>query len=333
MSVQHVRRYACIAIGLCLCNLAPLNAAQSGAKDAALAYPSKPVRLIIPFPPGGSNDIVGRYVAAQLTEWFGRQVIVDNRAGADGIIGSEIAARSEPDGHTLLVISTAFPMNAAIHKLPYDSMRSFTWISILGSGPTILAAFSNLQASSVKDIVALGKAKRGELLYASSGIGGFNHFAAELFRNLSGVDMVHIPYKGGGPAIIGVISGQAHIIFASTVLSLPHIRSGKLKALGTGGTKRSAVLPDIPTIAEGGVTGYDASNWWGVLGPAGMPSNIVHRLNQIIGTIMSLPETRKRFATEGAEPMTLTPHAFGKLIVAEIAKWKQVAMESGIRAD
>jgi len=307
--------------------------AQAPDTGATAGYPSKPIRLIIPFPPGGSNDIVGRYIGSKLSEQLGRQVVVDNRAGADGIIGSRIAASAVPDGHTLLVISTAFPMNAAIHKLPYEPLKSFSWVAMLGSAPTVLVANPAGPASSVKDLVAYARANPGKLMYASSGIGGFNHFAGELFRSLAGIKMVHVPFKGGGPAMIGVISGDVPLIFASTILSLPHVRSGKLRVLGTGGTKRISILPDVPTISESGVPGYEASNWWGMLGPAAMPERIVNRINAEIATIMTFPETQKRFALEGAEPMPITPGEFGKLIAMEIGKWTRVAKDSGIRAE
>ena len=299
----------------------------------AQTYPTKPVRLVIPFPAGGSNDIVGRVVAAKLSDLLGKPIVVDNRAGADGIIGSELVARAQPDGHTLLLISSSYAMNAAVHKLPYDPRRSFNWVAMLGNAPTILVAFQGTPVTSVKDVVAHARANPGKLFFGSSGVGGFNHFAGELFRSLAGIDMVHVPFKGGGAAMIGAISGEVQLIFASSVLALPHVRSGKIKTLATGGAKRSTILPNAPTIAEGAVPGYEASNWWGMVAPESTPAAIIQRLNSAVAEVMTLPDTQKRFAAEGAEIQTLSPADMGKLISAEMIKWARVAKEAGIRVE
>ncbi len=296
------------------------------------SYPSKPIRLIVPFPPGGSNDIIGRYLANHLSERWGRQVVVDNRGGAGGLIGTETAANSLPDGHTLLMISVAYTMNAAIYKLPYDSEKSFARVAQLGTGPAVLAAYPALPANSIKELIALAKAKPNTIVYATAGIGSFQHFASELFRTSAGLSMVHVPYKGGGPAMIDTIAGQAHISIGSLIQFLPHFRSGKLKPLGTGGAKRTTVLPDVPAIAEG-LPGYEANNWWGILAPARVSPAIVKKLNTEINSIMQLPETQKRFASEGADPVTGTPENFSKLIAREMVKWAQVAKTANIRAD
>ena len=295
----------------------------------AQTYPTKPVRLVIPFPAGGSNDIVGRV----LSDLLGKPIVVDNRAGADGIIGSELVARAQPDGHTLLLISSSYAMNAAVHKLPYDPRRSFNWVAMLGNAPTILVAFQGTPVTSVKDVVAHARANPGKLFFGSSGVGGFNHFAGELFRSLAGIDMVHVPFKGGGAAMIGAISGEVQLIFASSVLALPHVRSGKIKTLATGGAKRSTILPNAPTIAEGAVPGYEASNWWGMVAPESTPAAIIQRLNSAVAEVMTLPDTQKRFAAEGAEIQTLSPADMGKLISAEMIKWARVAKEAGIRVE
>lgn len=297
----------------------------------AQPYPSKPVRLVIPFPAGGSNDIVGRLVASKLSEQFERQVVVDNRVGADGIIGSELVARALPNGHTLLMISASFPMNAAVHKLPYDPLRSFSWVAMVGDAQTILVAYPGVPVSSVKDILSFARSNPGKMMYGSSGVGGFNHFAGELFRSLAGVNMVHVPYKGGGTAMIGTISGEVQLLFASSVLALPQVRSSKIKTIGTGGAKRSALLPDVPTIAES-VPGYDANNYWGVLAPSGTPAAIVNHINASINTILAMPDMQKRFAAEGAEIRTMSPAEFGKLIATDITKWTRVAKDARILA-
>ena len=320
-----------VAAGAVLLCLYTVNAvAQAG--DAA-RFPAKPIRMIVPFPPGGSNDILGRFLAQKMTERLGQQTIVDNRPGADGIIGTEVAVRAPADGYTVLIVSTTYSMNPAIHKLPYDPINSLTPISLIASGGNVLANNPRLPVNSVKDLIALTKAKPGQIRYASSGIGGFNHFGGELFNTLAGVKIVHIPYKGGGPAMLDVMSGQVEITFCTLIQALPHIRSGKLKPLGVGSAKRSPLLPQVATIAEGGVPGYDGSIWWGMLGPAGMPAGIVTKLNAEIGAILRDPAMAKRLAGEAAEPVIDTPEAFAKLIVTDIEKWSRVAKETGIRAE
>ena len=300
--------------------------------QSADSYPSKPIRLIVPFPPGGSNDIIARYLANHLSERWNKQVVIDNRGGAGGLIGTETAANSAPDGHTLLMISVAYTMNAAIYKLPYDSYKSFARIAQLGTGPSALAAYPGFAPNSVKELIALAKAKPNTIVYATAGIGSFQHFASELFRTMAGVSMVHVPYKGGAPAMVDTIAGQAQITLGSLIQFLPHFRTGKLKALGVGGAKRTAVLPEVPAIAET-IPGYESNNWWGILAPAGVPAPIVKKLNTEINSIMQLPETAKRFASEGADPVSGSPEDFSKLIAREMTKWAQVAKTANIKAD
>jgi len=306
--------------------------AVTACAQPADTYPTKPIRLIVPFPPGGSNDIIGRYLANHLSERFGKQVVIDNRGGAGGLIGTETAANAVADGHTLLMISVAYTMNAAIYKLPYDSAKSFARVAQLGTGPAVLAMYPGLPVNSVKEFMALAKAKPNTLVYATAGIGSFQHFASELFRTSAGLSMVHVPYKGGGPAMIDTIAGQAHISIGSLIQFLPHFRSGKLKALGTGGAKRTSVLPDVPAIAED-LPGYEANNWWGILAPAATQPAIVRKLNVEINRVMQLPETQKRFASEGADPVTGTPEDFSRLITTEMVKWAKVAKTANIKAD
>jgi len=308
------------------------GAAQAQPEDAARSYPVKPIRIIVPFPPGGSNDILGRFIGQKMTERLGKQTVIDNRGGADGIIGTDLAAQARPDGYTLLVVSTSYAMNPAIHKLPYDPLKSLAPVSLIGTGPNLIAVTAALPVNSVKELIALARAKPGQLRYASSGIGGFNHFGGELFKSMAGIDIVHVPYKGGGPAMIDVISGQVEVLVSTLIQALPHVRSGKLKPLGVGGARRTPALPQVPTIAEAGLPGYDGSIWWGILGPAGMPAAIVARLNSEIGAILRDPETAKRLSAEAAEPMIASPETFGKLIAADIAKWGKVAKQAGITA-
>jgi tripartite-type tricarboxylate transporter receptor subunit TctC len=299
----------------------------------AQTYPSKPVRLIIPFPPGGSNDIVGRFIAIKLSERLGKQVVADNRGGAGGVIGTEAAAKSEPDGHTLLIISSAYAINTSLQKLPYDPAKAFTPIAKLGTGPSALTVFPGLAVNSVKDLIALAKEKPGQLNFAASGVGTFQHLGTELFKMLAGIDIGIVQFKGGGPAMIDVIGGHTHATIGSLIQSMPHIKSGKLKALATGGAKRSLSLPDVPTIAESGVPKYEANNWWGIIAPAGTPRPIIDRLSKEISDILTSADTQKVFADQGAEVDKLGPGEFGPYITAETAKWGKVIKEGNIKAE
>jgi tripartite-type tricarboxylate transporter receptor subunit TctC len=301
---------------------------------AAQGYPTRPVRLIIPFPPGGSNDIVGRMIAAQLGERLGQTMVVDNRGGAGGTIGTELAAKSPADGYTLLLISTAYAFNTSIYKkLPYDPVKSFAPVALLGSGPGVLVVNPALPVNSVAGLIAFAKERPGKLNNASAGVGSFQHLASELFRIQAGIEWLHVPYKGGGPAMMDLMAGQADASVGSLIQMLPHIRSGKLKALGTTGAKRSPVLPDVPTVAEAGVPGYEATNWWGFLAPAGTPPAIVERLHQEVVAVQASAETKRRFDTEGAEALQMSPADFGAFIAAETAKWARVVREAGISAE
>ncbi len=309
---------------------AVLLAIAAGA--AADNYPSRPIRLIVPFPPGGSNDVVGRLVAKVLSEKIGQQVFVDNRGGAGSMIGTEALSKAAPDGYTIGIASIAFAVNPALHKLPYDPFKSFEPVSILGTGPNVLVVNPTLPVKSVAELIALAKQKPGELNYASAGIGSFQHLGGELFKLESGVNIVHVPYKGGGPAMQDVIAGHVKIMFSSLIQTTPFIKSGQLRALGTGGTKRSPVLPDVPTIAEAGVPGYTATNWWGVLAPAGTPKPIVDKLYKNIQLALQSPEIQEQFAREGAETVTMTPKQFKGFIKSEIDKWGRVIKAGNIKA-
>lgn len=299
-------------------------------QDAAKDYPAKPIRIIVPFPPGGGNDIMGRFLGAKLTERLGRQMVVENRPGADGIIGAEATAKAPPDGYTLLIISVSYAMNAALHKLPYDPVKSFAPIAQIGQGPSVLAVTPSLPVNTVKQLIALARARPGQLHYASSGVGGVNHFSAELFKLATKTDIIHVPYKGGGPAMIDVMAGQVETHFNALVSALPHIRSGKLKALGVGSHKRTPALPDVPPISET-VPGYEAIVWWGILAPAGVPQPIVGKLNSETNAILRDPQSIKRLEAEAAEVVTATPEGFGNMVASEVAKWIKVAKVAGIK--
>jgi tripartite-type tricarboxylate transporter receptor subunit TctC len=299
----------------------------------AQGYPTKPLRLVIPFPPGGSNDVVGRMIAYQLSEKLGKSVIVDNQGGAGGIIGTEAVARASPDGYTLLLISVAHAFGASMYKLPYDPIGAFAPVSILGTGPVALCVNPKLPVNSVEDLIALAKSKPGELNYATAGVGSFQHLSSALFKLQSGLDIVHIPFKGGGPAMADVVAGNTQIVIGSLIQMLPQINSGRLKILGIGSAKRVPALPKVPTISESGVPGYEATNWWGIIAPAGTPKAVIDRLHNELSAVLATSETRKRFETEGGEAVQMSSEDFGKFIVSETAKWAKVVKEAGIKPE
>jgi tripartite-type tricarboxylate transporter receptor subunit TctC len=312
-----------LALGLLLAFCAP----------AAAEYPDHPVRLIIPFPPGGSNDVVGRLVAKQLSIKLGAQVFVDNRGGAGGVLGTEAAAVAPPDGYTLLIISLAHAVNPSLYpKLSYDPIKSFAPITILATGPNVLVVNPELPVKDVKELLALAKQKPGEIDYASAGVGSFQHLGGELFKLTAGVNLQHVPYKGGGPAMQDVIAGHVKVMFSSLVQTTPFIKSGALRALGTGGAKRNPVLPDVPTIAEAGVPGYESDNWWGIMAPAGTPQPIVDKVYAAAQEALKAPELQEAFAREGAASVSMSTAEFQKYIENEIAKWARVVKEGNIKA-
>lgn len=300
---------------------------------AAEDYPLRPVRLIIPFPAGGSNDVVGRLVATYLGERFGRQLVVDNRSGAGGVIGTEAVAKSPPDGYTLLLVSMAHAVNPWLYRLPYDPIKDFAPVALLAEGTNVLAVHPSVPATSVKELIALAREKPGALDYASAGIGTFQHLGGELFKLMAGVDMVHVPFRGGGPSMLSVVGGHTKVTFPSLAQSVPYIKSGTLRALGVGARTRIPVLPDVPTIAEAGVPGYEAVNWWGVVAPAGTPPAIVGRLNGEIASVLKSTEVQKQLAGEGATPAPMTPEEFGRLMASETEKWGKVVKQGGIKAE
>ena len=287
-------------------------------------YPTKPIRLIVPQAPGGSNDIFARLIGSQLGERIGAQVVVDNRPGAEGMIGSELVARAAPDGYTMLMASTAFTMNpAVIKKLPYDPIKDFTFIATLGRGPVLITVGPSLPVNSIKDLVALGKGKPNHITMASAG--GFMHFVSAMFRSYAGFDATIALYKGGGPALTDVTGGHAHMAVATIPTAAPHLRLGKVKALAVGSAKRVSLMPDLPTVSEAGVPGYEAAIWWAFVATGGTPAPIINRLNNEIGVILKRPEIEKRFTAEGAEVETRSPPEIRKFIAEDLIKWAKVA--------
>ena len=309
------------------------GSAQAGeAGDSASAYPTRSVRLLVPFPPGGSNDIMARYFAQYLTERFGQQVIVDNRGGAEGIIATDIVAHARPDGYTLLFVSAAHTVHGGTRsKLPYHPVDSFAWIGKLGFGPSVMSVHPGVKVSTAKELIAHGRANPGKLTLTTSG--GFAYFASESFNYMSGMKMVTVVYKGGFPALVDVMSGQAQVNIGSLIQTLPFMSQGRVRALATTGAKRAAAAPNLPTIAESGVAGYEANNWWAMAAPAGTSPAIINKITTEMARYLKLPETLKRFEAEGVEADYLTPAQLRKVIPAEMAKWKQVAKDANIKVE
>jgi tripartite-type tricarboxylate transporter receptor subunit TctC len=310
-----------------------LALAAFAAPAAADDYPSRSIRLIIPFPPGGSNDVVGRIIANQIGEKLGKQVFVDNRAGAGGTLGSDMAAKATPDGYTLLVVSIAHAVDPWLYKEPFDPVKDFVPVSIIATGTNVLTVNPSVPVHSVKELLALAKEKPGVLNYASAGIGSFQHLSGELFKLTADVDIQHVPYKGGGPAMLALIAGEDQVMFSSIVQTVPAVQSGQLRALATGGAQRSPILPDLPTIAEAGVPGYVATNWWGIIAPKGTPQEIVDKLHDAIAELLDSAATKKFLDNEGAAPVHMGSAEFGEFIESEIAKWGPVVKKAGMKAE
>ena len=314
-------------VALCLFPAAPPPAL------AADPFPERPVRLIVPFPPGGSNDILGRYIGVKLTDRIGQQVVIDNRGGANGIIGAELAAQSTPDGYTLLVVSTSWVMNAAVRKLPYDVEKSFDPIVTIGSSPNSIVVNPGGPYQSVRAIVDAAKAKPGEISYASTGVGGFNHFGGELFKKVAGINMQMVAYKGGGPAMVDVMAGNIPVMFSSLTQVLPHVRTGRLKVVAVGAQQRSPVVPDIPTVAESGFPGYDVAVWWGIAAPAGVPRAAMDKLRRELNAVIEAPETQKRLLADAAVPLVMPRADIRRMIHSDVKKWREVAKTAGIKVN
>ena len=301
---------------------------------AAEAYPVKPVRMIVPYVAGGNADIQARYIAERLTEALGKQFVVDNRGGANGMIGIELAARSLADGYTLLLVANTFTVNPAVFtKVPYDTVKDFQPISLVGETPLLFIGNSALAASSVKEVIALARSRPGQLNYGTSGNGSPSHLAAALLEVTTGIKLVHVPYKGMAPSNLGVMTGEVQLSFPSMTSVLPHVKAGKLKAFAITVKSRSALAPDIPTMAEAGVPGYEASIWNGLLAPAGIPRPIVNRLNEAIVQTLKSPQAQERYANVGAEIRYNSPEEFQTLIRSEVAKWAKVVRAANIRVD
>jgi tripartite-type tricarboxylate transporter receptor subunit TctC len=302
---------------------------------AAQEYPSKPVRLIVPFAPGGGNDIVARAIAQQLSASLGRQFVVDNRAGAGGVVGAELAAKSPADGYTLFLGGVgSHAVNPNLHaKLPYDPVADFAPITLIASAPSVLVVHPAVPARTIEEFTALAKANPGKLNFASNGNGSSAQLAAVLYASMAGVRMVHVPYKGLAPALADLLSGEVQLMFSSMVAIIPHIKTGRLRALAVTGRKRSPLLPEVPTLEESGLRGYEAGSWYGILAPAGTPPQIVAKLNAGIVQALQQPAIRERLAAEGAEAIGGTPGEFAAHINAELARVGKILRDGGVRLE
>jgi tripartite-type tricarboxylate transporter receptor subunit TctC len=304
------------------------------AAAAAQAYPTKPLRIIVPFPPGGPSDMQARLLGAKLTEAWGQATIIDNRGGANGIIGIELASKADPDGYTLILVTAGMAVQPSLYpQLPYNPVRDFALITRIASGPGIVVVNPLLPVRSVPDLIAHARAHPGKVFYGSAGNGAPSHLAVELLKVMTQVNIVHVPYKGMAAAITDVVAGQLQLSIPTMPAGLPLARAGKLRALAVTGAQRSPAAPELPTVAETGVSGYQASNWYGIAAPAKTPRSIIAKLNQEFGRIMVAPDVREKLLNVGMEPATSTPEQFADFMKSEIGKWARVVKIAGIRVD
>jgi tripartite-type tricarboxylate transporter receptor subunit TctC len=304
----------------------PVAQAQPG------KWPDKPVRVVVPFAPGGATDVVARIVSPRLSEEFGQQFVVDNRAGAGGAIGAEIVVRANPDGYTIMVGASSYASNAALYKLSYDPIKGIAPVTLITTGPFIVAVHPSVKATNLKEFIELARAKPGSLTFGSSGTGGVPHLATELFRQMTNTNMIHVPYKGDAPAIVDLLGGQIQCFFGGPLVLAPHIHAGKLRGLAVTSEKRSRVMPDLPAVSEQ-VPGYEATTWFGMWAPLGMPKEIISQLNQAIARILKKPEVQERLRGDGMEDAHNTPEEFSSFIARDIVKWTKVVKTGNIKVD
>ena len=326
MHLNLMDRQRARAIGtLCL-------AIAAGTTFAQQDYPSKPIRFVVGVAPGGATEILARAIGTRMSANLRQQVVIDNRPGANHIIGGEITARAPPDGYTIQMIPEGFVINASVYpKLPFDPLKDFSAIAIVALVPNVLVIHPSIPARTIKEFIALARARPGQMSYGTSGVGAPSHMSAELFKILTGIEYTHVPYKGQGAALIDLIGGHLHLAFPSIPASVAFIRSGKLIALGVTTAQRATALPDVPTIQEAGVPGYEVSGWYGVIGPAGMPKPVVERINREINSILQVPEMRELLARQGADPRTGTPEEFAAAMSTDLQKWAKVVATAGIK--
>jgi len=316
--------------------LSPLAAAclaLAALPAAGQAFPTKAVRMIVPFPPGGPADVMGRLFADKLATLWAQPVVIDNRAGAGGNIGSEAAARSAPDGYTILLAANSHVYNGSLYKLPYDPIRDFTPITQVVYYSLVLVVHPSVQANTLAELVALAKAQPKRLSFSNAGTGTPTHLTAELFARAAGIDIVHVPYKGAAPATTDLLAGQVQAMFNNPVSGMPHVRSGKLRLISTTGPQRALASPDVPTVAEQGYAGFEAGTWFAFMGPAQFPAEAQQRIARDMQAVLKMPDVRERLLAQGLEPIGTTPEALAAIMQAELAKWSKLIREAGIRAD
>jgi len=303
--------------------------------DTAQDYPNRPIRLVVPFPPGGGTDIVARAIMVKLTEGWGQQIIIDNRGGAGGVIGADTVAKSTPDGYTLLFGTPgALVINPLLNsKLPYNATRDFAPVSLLALNPQLLAVHISVPVSTVKELIALARAQPHKLNYASVGEGTPNHLAMELFKSMTGTDMVHVPYKGAAPAVTDLVGGHVQLMFNPMPPLLPHVKSGRLKALAVGGTQRSGALPDVPTVAEAGVPGYEYVTWYSIVAPARTPRAVIDKLNARLAAVLAMPDVAQRLSVQGAEPRASTPEELTRFMQEDTKRLGGIIRSAGIKGE
>lgn len=319
------RRLMCVISAFCL-------VLTAGTASAQQEYPTKPIRMIVGVAPGGATEMLARAIGTRMGENLRQQVIIDNRPGANHIIGGQLTAKAPPDGYTIQVIPEGFVINPSIYaKLPFDPLRDFSSIAIVAQVPNVLVIHPSIPARTLKAFIALARARPGQMNYGTSGVGAPSHMSAELLKVLTGIEYIHVPYKGQGLAMIDLIGGHLHLAFPSIPASVAFIRSGRLIALGVTTAQRASALPNVPTIQEGGVPGYEVSGWYGVIGPAAMPKTLVARINREINTILQVPETREQLSMQGAEPRTGTPEEFAAAMANDLKKWAKVVAAAGIK--
>ena len=313
--------------------LTTAGALVTSAPTLAQQYPLKPVKIIVPFAPGGGNDFIARFVALRLTAALGQQFVVENKPGAGGSVGVEVGLKSPPDGYTLTLISNSYTVNPSLYKLQFDPVAEVAPVIQMSQGPYVVAVHPSLPVKSIAELMALAKSKPGQINFASSGTGSVGHLATELFISMAGIKMTHIPYRGTGPALTDTIAGQTNLVFGSTAATLPYVRSGRLRALAVTTPQRIPAEPDVPTVAEAGVPGYEVTLWHGLIGPKGLPPAIVQRLNGEVTTILKLKETAEQLQNDGVSPAGGTPEQFLATIKYEIDVWRKVVHDAGVKVE
>jgi tripartite-type tricarboxylate transporter receptor subunit TctC len=314
--------------------IAALLLAATAGTAMAQAWPAKPIRFVVPYPPGGSNDVLTRITAQAMAPGLGQQIVIDNRGGAGGMIGADNVAKSAPDGYSVVNVQASFTANAALRtKMAYDPLNDFAYIGMMARGPLLAVVHPSLPVKNLRDLIALAKARPGQINYGSTGTGGHNHMATELFKRMAGINIVHVPYKGVAPALTDLMGGHTQMVMTSLPSAMGQVQAGRLKALAVGSEKRSSFMPDLPTIAESGVPGYMAEFWWGLAAPAKTPAPILDRLAAELTKALQSPDLKQKFAGEGSEPSVMSREQFTKFVVNEITRWRKVAQETGIKPE